>query len=474
MDSSAPTQLIQTRYDRNSCDIGIVHLGYGAFHRAHQAVFIDDYMEATGDMRWGIAAVNLRAADSAAFRDAAKADDGYMLKTTSPDGACEFRLVRSHLKFVDAATQADEAYDLLAQPHVSAVTITVTESGYYTKSDGSLDLEAEPVASDLAGGTSETVYAYLTEALERRARIIGAPIAVVCCDNIRGNGPMLEGALLAYLDAKNMTELGHWVGKNVTFPSSMVDRITPRSTAALQEEVSSKFPDHGTAPVHAEAYLQWVLEDNFASAMPDLSRVGVETVSNVTPYEEAKIRILNGGHSGVTYLGALAGYRTFDQAMRDAELRDHFYRWERDNVLIGLNGDVPFDTSAYLDNVARRFENRAISDPLERICMDGYSKMKIFVRPTLEACLSRGITPEAGFDCVASWVVYARRSKEGRCDIPYHEPFWDKLEPLIAPGNETGIASDTQLWEDVPQKFEEFVPGLVKAIHRMDQRKWQT
>ena len=465
-------KLFQTEYDRSTCNIGVVHLGYGAFHRAHQAIYIDDYMNQTGDTRWGIAAVNLRKAEADIFADAAQAENGYVVKSISPDGAVAFRSVRSHLAFVDATSAPDEAYNLLSLPSVNMVTITVTESGYYFDQNWNLDLTAQPVAAGIAGKPSETVYAYLAEALDRRSVQLDEPISILCCDNIRSNGKVLEGALLAYLESKQQAKLADWVRKNVSFPCSMVDRITPRSTAALKDEVCHLFPKTAQSPVHAEEFTQWVIEDSFAAEIPDLSKVGVQIVSDVEPYEEAKIRILNGGHVGLAYLGALAGHLTFDQAMRDPRLRPHFERWENSEVLPGLGDHAPFDTSDYLGEIASRFENEGIADHLERICMDGYSKMAIYIRPTLEACLQKGILPEAGFDCVAAWIVTARRHKEGQNNFPYHEPFWDKLAPMIMKGKEDEIASDPQIWGDLPQRFDNFVPGLVAAIHRMDQ-KWQ-
>ena len=465
--------LFQTRYDREACQIGVVHIGYGAFHRAHQAVYIDDMMEATGDLRWGIAAVNLRATDKGMFSEAANAgDDGYIVKAIAPDGTNHFRLVRPHISFVDAASHPDQAIDLLALESVHLVTITVTESGYYLNKDGGLDLEAAPVAAGLAGQPSDSIYAYLAMALERRASAIDQPVSILCCDNMRNNGRMLEGALLSYIEAQGKPGLADWVRANVAFPCSMVDRITPRRTPALQDEITAIFPDHAASPIHAETFLQWVIEDKFAAPMPDLAIAGVEIVADVEPFEEAKIRILNGGHTGLAYLGALAGHQTFDQAMRDPDLCLHFDRFEVSEVLPGLGDTIPFDTARYLAEISRRFENQGIADNLERICMDGYSKMAIYVKPTLEACLQMGITPDAGFDTVASWIVYARKCDSGQCAIPYHEPYWETMAPKIEPGREEEIASDPQIWGDLPKRFDSFVPCLVAAIQRMDQ-KWQ-
>ena len=464
------TQFFTTAYDREACDVGIVHIGYGAFHRAHQAVYMDDYMQATGDLRWGIAAVNLRASESQSFAEAAQADRGYLLKSIAADGTQEFRAIRSHLEFVDAATDLNAALDLLSRGSVHAATMTVTESGYYFKDDWSLDVSASPVADELAGGPLATIYGYLSLALERRATRLDAPISLLCCDNIRNNGKVLKNALLAYIEAAGKPELAAWVLKNASFPCSMVDRITPRSTPDLRTEVDQLFPDHATSPVQAEDFSQWVLQDHFAGPMPDLARVGVEVVNSVEPYEEAKIRILNGGHTALCYLGALAGHDTFDHAMADAELRAHFDRYEREEVLAGLGKDIPFDTAAYLAQVAARFENAGIADQLERICMDGYSKMAIYIRPTLRACLEQGKRPLAGYDCAASWVVYARQFQAGHAQVPYHEPLWDKLAPILPKDREGDLVRDTNLWGDLPATYETFVPDFTAAIQEMEKR----
>jgi D-arabinitol 4-dehydrogenase len=460
--------LYKTTYDRAACDVGLVHIGLGAFHRAHQSVYFDDYMQATGDLRWGIAAVNLRSVDSEAFAQTAKARDGYVLKSIAADGTLEYRAVRSHVAFVDAAQNLDAAVGLFAKASVKAASMTVTESGYAFKEDWSLDLTAPAVAAELAGGPVTTIYGFLAAGLEARARELNQPMTVLCCDNIRSNGTVLRDALLAYLDAKGKGDLADWTRQNVTFPCSMVDRITPRSTPELATEVTRLFPDDNVSPVHAEDFIQWVLQDDFAAEMPDLARAGVQVVDNVHPYEEAKIRILNGGHTGLCYFGALAGHMTFDAAMRDPELRAHFDRWETQEVLKGLGTSIPFDTTDYLNQIANRFENRGISDQLERICMDGYTKMAIYIRPTLRACLQMGVTPAASYDCAASWVVYARRSQAGLMAVPYHEPFWNRLEPILAPGRERDLASDSQMWGDLPRTFDSFVPDMMRAIEKME------
>jgi D-arabinitol 4-dehydrogenase len=182
----------------------------------------------------------------------------------------------------------------------------------------------------------------------------------LCCDNIRQNGKMLQRNLFAYLDIQGDSELADWVRSSVTFPCSMVDRITPRSTNALRLDVESHFGPSPFAPVMAEDFLQWVVEDDFIGVRPDLSKVGVTFTKNVDPYEEAKIRILNGGHTCLTYLGALAGHNTFDQVMADPALFAHFEEFERKEVLPALTESLPFNKDQYLDQIIARFKNASM------------------------------------------------------------------------------------------------------------------
>ena len=213
-----------------------------------------------------------------------------------------------------------------------------------------------------------------------------------------------------------------------------------------------------------------MLEDRFAGRMPDLVKVGVEVVGDVDPYEEAKIRILNGGHTGLAYLGALAGHDTFDEAMRDPELRFHIDCLEGEEILPGLQRALPFDKHVYCERIAERFANYAIADALERICMDGFSKFPIFVRPTLEGCLAQGISPQHCYASIASWYVFARRHARAQGRIDYHEPNWHLLAPMLEDGAEHDFAKSVVLWGDLPSAHADFAPSIVSAIEEMDNR----
>ena len=460
--------VFSTSYDRAACDIGIVHLGYGAFHRAHQAVYVDDYMDRTGDLGWGIAAVNLRASESDEFTFAQASDEGYLLKSSGNNMAADYRLVRPHIAFADWSQDADAAEALVALDTVHAISITVTESGYYLDDSGDLNPNDTVISAELSGDAPRSVYGYLAAALARRMQGCGLPVTIICCDNIRGNGHMLKRNLLAYLAAVGKDMLADWVAAHAAFPCSMVDRITPRSTPALQTEIDTMFPVATNRPVHSEDYIQWVLQREFAGPMPDLGKVGVEVVADVDPYEEAKIRILNGGHTGLAYLAALAGHDTFDQAMHDPVLRQHFDYLVCDEILPGIQIDLPFDRMAYSSLVAERFANKAIADALERICMDGFSKFPIFLRPTLEGCLAQGLTPSRTYASIASWYVFARRHMQGQGRIAYHEPNGHLLKPLLADGAQLDFARSSLLWADLPETYGDFASQIVTAIQEMD------
>lgn len=470
--NSVPSELITTTlYDRSACDVGVVHLGFGAFHRAHQAVYFDDYLNATGDLRWGIAAVNLRASESAQFKTAEEditLHNGYFLKTYSANGDVAIRRVRSHVKFADWTTDQNETEKLLSSPEVHLVTITVTESGYYTDPDGKLNTEDATIKAELDGHRSESVYAYLSAALESRKAQTGAPLTISCCDNIRQNGKMLRGNLLSYLKASNRIELADWVEKQVSFPCSMVDRITPRSPESLATELTQIIGKPVTSPIMAESFTQWVLQSDTAATMPELETVGVTVTPDVDPYEETKIRVLNGGHTALAYLAALEGVETFDAAMRVPHLLEHFENFENKEVLPALTLDLPFSKSDYLQDITQRFGNVAIGDTVARICADGMAKFAIFIRPTLEGCLNQNIVPTYAIRSIASWYVFAKHVDAGKVPFKYVEPSWAELKALL--GTEEFI-TNRQLWADLPTTYPDFAATLRSEIKAME-LKW--
>lgn len=471
MNSSEKLPIFATSYDRTKCSLGVVHLGYGAFHRSHQAVYLDDYMNVSGDLRWGIVAVNLRASETAHFKTAAKDNqrhDGYFLKSYSADGNVDLRRVRSHVQFTDWSETQAETEDLLSLPSVHLVTITVTESGYYTDPNGDLNVNDPIIKSEVSGDNRESVYAYLRVALAKRLATTGAPLTIACCDNIRQNGKMLHRNLLAYLKACNEIELRNWVENNVAFPCSMVDRITPRSPDELSAELTELVGKEVTTPVMAEDFSQWVLQSLAAADMPELAKAGVTVAPDVDAYEETKIRVLNGGHTALAYLAALEGVETFDAAMRVPHLLEHFQNFETKEVLPALTIELPFSKEDYLQKIIQRFGNAAIGDTVARICADGMVKFPIFIRPTLESCLKQGIMPVHSIRSIASWYVFARHVDAGNISFYYVEPNWADLKAML--GTDAFVTS-RQLWGELPVMYPEFADTLRQEINTMES-KW--
>lgn len=471
MNSVKQTHVFATGYDRSACDVGVVHLGFGAFHRAHQAVYLDDYMDQSGDLRWGVAAVNLRGSEADHFKtahDDITRHDGYFLKSISAEGEVALRQVRAHVHFEDWSRSRAQAEELLSNTTVHLVTITVTESGYYTDPNGNLNAADPTIAAEVSGGKPASVYGYLRAALALRQRSTGAPITIACCDNIRQNGKMLRRNLNAYLVACGDSDLAAWVDANAAFPCSMVDRITPRSPDALGVELSALVGSTVASPIMAEDFIQWVLQDNKAADMPDLAQAGVTVTADVDPYEETKIRVLNGGHTALAYLAALEGVETFDAAMRVPHLNAHFQNFETHEVLPAITLDLPFSKDAYLADIARRFGNVAIGDTVARICADGMAKFPIFIRPTIEGCLVQGRMPVHAIRSIASWYVFSRHVAAGKIPFNYVEPSWDDLEALLG---SDAFLTNHQLWADIPETYPAFVETLRNEIKEME-IKW--
>ncbi|MBJ7549696.1 mannitol dehydrogenase family protein [Marinomonas ostreistagni] len=462
-------QLLVRNYDRSDIQAGVMHLGVGAFHRAHQAVYFDRLLETPEGKNWGVVGVNLRPHDSKAFERFSEQNGEYVLKTMDPEGNVEYEQIRAIIGQIDGAKTPELVDETMAGENIKLVTSTVTEGGYYLDENRQLMLDHEAIDADIAGGRN-TIYAFLYAGLKLRSQTSNAKITLLCCDNLRHNGEVLEAGLMQFLAAKGDTELATWVQANVTFPCSMVDRITPKPSPIHVKDVQEKFGIDDELTVMGEDYLQWVIQDNFAAERPALDLVKAQFVDDVVAYEEAKIRILNAGHTNVVYQAALKGMHFFDEAMRDDELRDYFDDFITEDSIPAI-GESIVDLAAYHKIIARRFSNANIGDTVERICTDGYSKFPIFVYPSLAGCYKIGRTPNKTLEGIAAWFVYLQKSRAGTVSVPYHEPNMEALESFT--NDAEGIAafaSDSFLWGEIPTEYPSFTEDLTAAIHTMQSR----
>ena len=243
-------------------------------------------------------------------------------------------------------------------------------------------------------------------------------------------------------------------------------QVLPSTIAIFcdRQEVENVFPGHGSTAVQTEVYTQWVIEDKFATDFPDLTKVGVVISDDIGPYEETKIRILNGGHTSLAYIGVLSGYTTFDQVMNDPSHRKHFKQLQRDEIAPSIDTELPFDVYDYIDTVEERFSDATNVDELDRICMDGFTKFHTFVVPSLRKCLEQGKRPIHIYKSIVAWYIYSRRFARGCTKIRYDEPNWTLLEPLLRDGAVDAFVCSERLWGDIPKTYITFTRDLKSLL----------
>jgi D-arabinitol 4-dehydrogenase len=462
------TQLTPLNYSQTDCGVGIIHVGIGAFHRAHQAAYLNQLLGDSDQQQWGIMGVNLRAEDSSITDQLNDQNNIYTLKTLSPENHSTYQQIGSILSTMDWSKDAKGAAQAVDNENVHLITMTVTEGGYYLSENGILETHL-PVIIDALKGVGSCIYAYLRASLNMRRLGCNLPITLLCCDNLRDNGHYLKSGFEQFLQACNDTALLDWLATKVTFPCCMVDRITPRPDSLHVADVKQSFSLDDPLTVMSESFTQWVIEDNFAGPRPDFERVGVQLVADVAPYEDAKIRILNGGHTILAYFAALKGYQTYDQGLGDEELNTLLSAYETTEVIPAI-GESPINLLEYYALTKIRFGNSNIADAVARICADGGIKFPIFILPTIATCYAHGYTPANGLQGIASWYVFMCKVKAGQIDFDYVEPKWALLEPLIDGPNVTAFIESSDLWGNLPHQFPEFKKHLIQAIKLMLER----
>ena len=365
-----PSPVRRPPYDRSAIGAGIIHLGVGAFHRAHQAVYLDDCLGA-GETDWGIVGASLRSSDT---RDAlTPQDDLYTLSVKDGDRE-QLRVVGSIVSTLVAPEDPAALLAAMADPRIRIVTSTVTEKAYMRGADGDLDLDHPDVGWDIAHpDRPKTIHGFLAGALTRRRHDGTKPFTVLCCDNLPANGATLRRLLLQFLEA-GRPDLSRYVADEVPFPSTMVDRIVPATTDADRARISAALGADDAWPVTTEPFCQWVVEDRFANGRPDWERFGVEMVDDVHPFEDMKLRLLNGSHSAIAYLGLLAGHQTVAESFADQAIRD-FVAGLWSEAIPTLPARAGLDAAAYTRKLATRYDNTALRHRTAQIATDGSQKL---------------------------------------------------------------------------------------------------
>jgi fructuronate reductase len=406
--------------------VGIVHFGPGAFHRAHQADYVDRLIR--DDPQWGIAAVSLRSGGTV---DALKRQQGrYTLAIL--DSETSFRTLSAHRSFFGPGDAAG-VRRLLANPSVRIVSSTVTEKGYCFAGDGTLDFSHRDIAHDLARPDEPvSIIGWLAAGLSDRRKAGAAPFTPLCCDNMASNGRKLGAAVGAFAERLN-PELARWIEGETVFPDTMVDSITPATTDELKALVRERTGFEDEVPVSREAYSEWVIEDSLPAGAPDLASAGATLATDVGAWEKAKLRILNGAHSTLAYLGLLTGHETVAQAMADPELAGFVERMIRRDVAASLEPS-PLDLQAYACDILERFRNPAIGHRLSQIAWDGSQKLPYRILDTAADALAAGCSVERLAVPVAAWILFVQRQARSGVEI---------VDPLAASLGRAGLADDT-------------------------------
>ena len=403
-------------YARSSGSCGIVHIGVGAFHRAHQAMYLDRLLQAGTADGWGVCGVGLMPGD-ARMRDALRPQDGlYTLTLRHPDGHVETRVLGPIMDFHFAPDDPEAVIARMAAPETRIVSLTVTEGGYnHSRTTGEFDAEDPSVRADLANGAAPTTsFGFVVEALRRR-REAGLPsFSVMSCDNVQGNGEVARASFTAFARLKD-PGLADWIEQHSRFPSSMVDRITPATSPELLEDVERRTGLRDRSPVVAEPFTQWVLEDSFADGRPPFEEVGVQVVDDVEPYERMKLRLLNGSHQALAYFGHLLGHRQVHDAAGDEPLQRLVRRYMDTEAEPTLEPVPGVDLAGYKDTLVERFTNAHVADTVSRLCAESSDRIPTWVVPVIREQLTRGGPVDASAAVVASWTRYAEGTdEEGR------------------------------------------------------------
>lgn len=400
-------------YDRGQVSPGVVHLGFGGFHRAHQAVYLDDLLTVDPTARgFGICGVNLLPGDAPMAEVMREQDGLYVVAERGQDGQ-RCRVVGSVVEHLFAPEQAEQVLARMADPAVRIVSLTITEGGYcYDPATGAVDLDDEALQHDLAHpGSPRTAFGCLAEALRRR-RVSGTPpFTVLSCDNVHANGDVARRTLLAFLRAHDPGLADH-VEAEVAFPNAMVDRITPRTAADDVEAVASATGLRDSWPVVCEPFRQWVVEDRFPSGRPAWERVGVQLVDDVRPFEAMKMRLLNAGHQTISYLGLLLGHQDGAGAASDQTIGRLLAHYLLEEGVPSLPPVPGTDLRAYCASVVERFTNPAISDSIDRLTMQSSTTLPTFVLPVVRDLLDAGRPCDAAVTVLAGWA----RAWEGTDD----------------------------------------------------------
>ncbi|HEY3950634.1 mannitol dehydrogenase family protein [Phenylobacterium sp.] len=464
--AQAKAEVVRPAYDRAATRIGWLHFGPGAFHRAHQAFYADRMLAA--DPGLAISAVSLRSDD---LRQALGPQDG-LYSLLEREAEPRLRVIGSIQETATAPRDPAAVFARLTDPGLRVISATVTEKGYCLTVADDLD-EAHPdVLHDLAGPPCpRTLTGWLVEGLRRRmAAGLPAP-AVLSCDNLAGNGGKLRRAVRQFAEARGEADLARWIAGEVRFPDSMVDSITPATDEALRADVARRLGLSDAWPVQREGFTQWVVEDRLGAEAPAFAEAGVILTGDVAAFERAKLRLLNGAHSTLAYVGLRLGHATVAQAMADRKLAAFVEALMRADIAASLGPAAGLEVDGYIGDILARFRNPAIAHRLSQIAWDGSQKLPIRLLRTIGEARAAGRPVARLAVGVAAWMLFVR--DQAMAGVPIVDPLAETLADLgrACDGDPTG---DTRRFLALTSVFPrdlagdgEFGAALARAYGRL-------
>ena len=458
------------RYDRDALTSGILHISLGAFHRAHAAVYLDDYLNLHAE-NWLITAVGLMPQDRALV-DAMRSQDGLysVLERAKNQDAC--RMIGSIREVVHAPTETALLIARISDPAIRIISLTITEKGYCHDAERNLDPANPHWQADLSpDGNLATIHGYLLRGLQARRENQGGPVTILSCDNLPDNGGLTKKLFLQFAGLADSTML-RWIAENISFPSSMVDRITPVPDDAVRRVVAETYGLADKCPVVCETYRQWIIEDDFIAGRPRLEEVGVQFVNDVAPYEKMKVRLLNGSHSALSYIAIMLGYRHVDDALSDGRLHRFLAGYMRCDIVPTLSPVPGIDLGNYQKVLLARFSNAAIRDQVQRLAEDGSQKVRNALIPPLLYQIATGGHYHHLVFALAAWYRYLTGVDEHGAAIAIKDPLQDALRDCarMHPIDPTPFLQMEAIFDPILRDQPVFLSRLksdLEAIHRV-------
>jgi mannitol 2-dehydrogenase len=422
-----PKTVATPAYDRSNVTPGIVHIGCGNFHRAHQAVYLDDLFALGESLDFGLIGAGVRPTD-AHMRDTLAAQDWLYSVIELDQGHSAARVIGSMVGFAEIAPGNIDLIAHMASPATKIVSLTVTEGGYFIDpATGTFSPDHADIQADAANPTApNTAFGAIIRALHIRRDAGLQPFTVMCCDNVPHNGQVTRDAVVGLAHLSN-PELAAWIAATVAFPNSMVDRITP-ATGDRERGLARDFGVQDAAPVTCEPFRQWVMEDYFPAGRPALEKVGVTFTPHVDRFETMKIRILNGGHAIIAYPAGLLGIDLVHDAMGDADIRAFLTKILETEVLPIVPPVPHTDLNGYKTLIINRFSNPEVADTTRRLCLDGSNRQPKFIVASIRDIRANGNAAPGLALLSALWCRYCFGTDESGAVIPANDPNWDMLQ----------------------------------------------